>query len=196
MSSHQFIFKKYYFNYITNVLNTNIDKTERIVELSLMNYFLDIYKNEDIIEIGCVSPYYRDTEHKIYDLTDNHHKNIKKNALNLKLNDKYVLSISTIEHFNLNDYNISENNFFDPYEWLLNAITASKKYLITYPLGYNKSLDSKILSSTIEFNYLSRIPNTSRWIEKTKSELTNNDFIYDFSYSTCANCVCIIQNIL
>jgi hypothetical protein len=46
------------------------------------------------------------------------------------------------------------------------------------------------------FNYLSRISNTSRWIEKTKSELTNNDFIYDFSYSTCANCVCIIQNIL
>jgi hypothetical protein len=194
--NNQFIFKNHTFNYITNVLNTNQDKTERIVELPIMEYFLNNYINPNTIEIGCVSPYYFNTSHKIFDLTDPHPRCTKKNAFDVDLTNSYLLSISTVEHFGLSDYNINNIVFFDPYMWILLAIKKCNKFLITYPLGYNKKLDNKILNSSLDIDILCRIPGTSHWIEKNKSELTEYDLTYDFSFNTCANSIIIIQNII
>lgn len=195
---NNFYFRNLPFDYIINVLNTNGDKTERIVELPLIAYFLNLFKySSEIIEIGCVSPYYFDTKHSSYDITDNHKSCIKINAKNLNFKNKYVLSISTIEHFNVDNYNIPKSEFLDPYDFLLELVSVSKKYLITFPLGYNSELDKKILmNNIINTKFLSRVNKSSIWTEKTKSELTESDKIYDFSYKYCANTITVIENIL
>jgi len=114
--------------------------TERIIELSIANYWLN---NTDSIvyEIGCVSPYYwpkRDPH--IVDPFDTHPLNYRKlDMFDVDLEEKNVLSISTIEHIGLKDYNQScKFNACDAFTKIINE---SSKCLITFPLGYNKVLD-------------------------------------------------------
>lgn len=174
-----------------------IDLTERRVEIPLAKLFLDAYgTNSNCIEIGCVTPYYFDTKHKIYDLTDRHQRCVRKNALDIDIKNTYLLSISTIEHFDMGDYNIHSSEFLDPYTWLKSVITHAQKYLITFPLGFNKNLDNQILQSDINTYFLCRNKNSHIWHQKDKTELTEFNLSYDFAFRTCGNSIAIFSNIL
>jgi len=197
MDSNTFIFKNQIINYADKYINHNLQKTERLVELALAEIFLKKYGfYENLIEIGCVTPYYFNVNHKVYDLTDKHPLNQKINAKSVDTKYKYVLSISTIEHFNIVGYNISNDNFLDPTEWLTITMSNSSGFLITFPMGFNKILDSFILESNMITSFLSRLNRSNKWIQKNKSELNDEDMSYDFSYTTCANTIAIIENTL
>lgn len=197
MSDTTFIFNNQKYSYFTK-LDIRLKKTERIVELALLEQLLKLYgTNKKIVEIGCVSPYYFETEHPVYDIQDPHPKNIKANAKNIDFNNKYLLSISTIEHFDINGYNIDQNEFLDPIIWLTKAMSHSDGYFITFPLGFNKRLDSYILLNQIEnTTFLSRLNYSNVWIQKNINILTDIDKSYDFTFTTCANSIAIIQNLL
>ena len=151
-----------------------------------------------MIEIGCVTPYYIDTNHKIYDIQDSHNKCICDNASNVDLDNAYLLSISTVEHFDVGDYNIKEADFLDPYEWIIEAIRQTNKYLITLPIGFNKKLDDKILNYNINISFLSRKNGSQykEWTQKNKNQLTEADLLYDKSFTRCANTLAILDNFL
>lgn len=196
MSNLYFTFNNHTIKYYTKIRESLI-KTERIVELALVQTLFEKYKVYDkIIEIGCVSPYYFDISHTVFDIQDSHPLNIQKNAKDVDVKNKLVLSISTVEHFNVHNYNISESDFINPTNWIINTINSSDGYLITFPLGFNNALDLDILSSDINTQFLSRIDNSNYWIQKTKNQLTLKDKLYDFTFTKCANSVAIIQNLL
>lgn len=197
LNSSHFVFKNKEIEYATKYIKHYLQKTERLVELPLAKLFLETYGHrEDLIEIGCVTPYYFDVYHNIYDLQDKHPKNQKLNAKFVDTKNKYVLSISTIEHFNISGYNISSDNFLDPAEWLTKTISNSLGFFITFPMGFNSILDDFILKSSITTSFLSRSGNSNTWIQKNKSELSPKDIMYDFSYTTCANTIAVIENTL
>lgn len=198
MNNASFLFNNKAYAYYLK-LNSNLLKTERIVELSFLEKILEKYgKNTNLIEIGCVSPYYFETYHNVYDLKDPHPVNKKENAKNINLKNKSVISVSTIEHFNTHGYYIPETDFLDPAIWLKEATSLAKKYFITFPIGFNKNLDSDILlnSSNINTTFLTRQNKSNIWVQKNLNELTNIDKTYDFTYTYCANTIAIIQNLL
>jgi hypothetical protein len=190
-TSHNFfLFKSKKFNYCINSHNTRQDQTERVVEIPLLKFALESMTNP--IEIGCVSPYYWNITHKVYDLTDNHPLCENINAKNINLIDQNIISISTIEHFDIDNYNIDILERIDPEEFLNKIIMQSKKYFITIPLGYNENLTKTLLNMS-NISFLVR-NNGCDWRQKEKNELSKDNLTYNTSY-WFANSVAIIENI-
>lgn len=118
----------------------NCKLTERSVELAIARMWIELHKT-DLIEIGAVTPYYFPRVIKdIVDPTDNNklvtqHKSI----FEINLENKNVISISTVEHIGTGDYGLKEElNSINAIEKIMKE---SKHYLITYPIGYNELLD-------------------------------------------------------
>lgn len=190
-SNHTFTFKNKSFNYCINSHNTRGELTERVVEIPLLDFYLSNIDNP--IEIGCVSPYYWSTDHEIYDLTDDHPSCKNINAKDIKLNDRNIVSISTIEHFDMDNYEIKSDEYIDPIDYLISIISLSNKYLVTFPLGYNRRLTDFILSQkNFEVNFLARKNNT--WVQTEKDSLTNDQLTYN-TYIWYANSIAIMENI-
>jgi hypothetical protein len=175
--------------------NTRGSLTERVVEIPLLQYFLNQYP--DATEIGCVSPYYQPVKHLIYDLTDSHSSCCKKNAKDIDLKNKNIVSISTIEHFDIDNYNISIEDRISPMDYIKQIMNEASRYLITIPLGYNSILTKSILEyAPNHINYIGFLTrDTDRWSEKKVSEIKLSDLNYNTEI-WYANSICIIENIL
>lgn len=114
--------------------------TDRSFELALARKWINIY-GEDIVEVGAVTPYYfRGAINEIIDPSDPHKAvTINKSLFDVDLNNKTILSISTVEHVGLNDYGYAEKK--DSIQAIKYIVEKSKHCLITYPIGYNEKLD-------------------------------------------------------
>jgi hypothetical protein len=184
-----FIYKNKEYNYFNHHHN-NTYINERRVELSLMVEFMKNVKS--FLEIGCVSPYYFDLNHPVYDLSDDHKRAINIDADNISLNDN-ILSISTLEHFGLGDYNNPKEknkaiNFFKK------ITSLGVKCLITWALGYNLELDDFIFKNFKNASFICRDNfEKQTWKQKTLEEL--NDVDKKYGTFSCANGICIIENI-
>lgn len=144
-------------------------ENERSVEISLGRYFLE--KFNDTIEIGAVLPYYGNDSHTIIDLTDEHPKSQKLNALDYDCSGKNILSISTIEHMMKREYNNGSNE--DSIIFLNKVISQAKNYLITWAMDYNEFLDYYIRQhSEIPYFILKRVNWNNEWmVEKDRSKV-------------------------
>ena len=180
---------KSYFNYRDEALNYFFHQhncgyppftcTERIVELSIADYWLNNVDDE-VHEIGCVTPYYWPKRvDNIIDPFDNHLLNFhKKDLFDVDLNNKDVLSISTIEHIGLKQY--GQNSSFTACDAFQKITTESSSCLVTFPLGYNKLLDNFICDEydkTInpsKFTYYKRLKNNLF----SKSKFVKGNFSY------------------
>lgn len=184
------------FNYCINAHNTRGSLTERVVEIPLLQYFLS-KQYPETIEIGCVSPYYQKVNHQIYDMTDTHGSCCKKNAKDIDISGKNIVSISTIEHFDVENYDIPIDEHINSMDYILKIINEAVHYLITIPLGYNTPLTSGMLQygamNTNIVGFLSR--DNNRWIEKHATQINDNDLDYNRSI-WYANSIAIIENIL
>lgn len=167
---------KIHFNYRDEVLNYFFHQhncgyppftcTERIVELSIADNWLNKVEG-DVHEIGCVTPYYwpKRVGH-IVDPFDPHPLNLnKKDMFDVNLNNKDVLSISTIEHIGLNQYD--QNSSFTACDAFQKISTESSSCLVTFPLGYNKLLDNFICDEYGKSLYPSRLT----YYERLKNNL-------------------------
>lgn len=180
-----------YFKHNYNSTWTN----ERHIEVSLGIYFINKF-NFNCIEIGAVMPYYDYTSKLVIDPRDDYQNCYRINALDHSYINENVLSISTIEHFKIDEFNRTD---YDSIICLYKIINEAKNYLITWPIGYNKILDN--------FTKLSNIP---RFIIKRKNieneweideDVNNFDYIYNDAAKPivtgfpCANALCIVTNL-
>lgn len=134
--------------------NTTINN-ERGVEIPLAASFVNklVDKNEDFIEIGCVTPYYFLAQNRklVIDPTDTHEESVKHDALDYEFYGKNILSISTIEHVGFGDYGLSAEHG-KAIKLLNKILLQSKLFFLTIPFGFNLDLDKYILSDFI-MNY-------------------------------------------
>jgi hypothetical protein len=195
LNQDQFIYKNLQLNYCINQHNTRGSLTERVVEIPLLQYFLKQYP--ETVEIGCVSPYYQKVNHKIYDLTDTHQSCCIKNAKNLDIVGKNIVSISTIEHFDVDNYNISIEERTSSMNYILKVIKEASNYLITIPIGYNMPLTTSLMKYGKDHSdivgFLTR--RGSRWEQQNIDQIQKDDFEYNTSI-WYANAIIIIENIL
>jgi hypothetical protein len=188
-----FLFKNISFEYKDFEYNRTIIN-ERCVEVSLAEKF--IKEIESFVEIGCVTPHYYNHNNKVYDLTDNHPKAINKDADLIDLNGKNILSISTIEHFGLNDYN-NPVEIGKAVNFLKKILSLNTKHLITWALGVNIELDEYALSNVENIKFISKIlldNGQYYWKEKDIKDLSDIDKTY--GTHMFANTVAIIENFL
>lgn len=187
-----FIYKNKKYNYFEHNYNkTRIN--ERAVEIPIAIEALNILK-EDVLEIGCVLPYYlNDINHEVVDLVDEHPKSKKIDATTISFKNKNIITISTVEHIGLSDYNIEKKETYSASKLCEKIIDESLKYFITWPLGYNKDLDHWAFNKK-NLSFISRSSNNKyQWVEKKFEELSEEDKTYGtFMF---ANSIIILSNI-
>lgn len=187
-----FTFQGHTFEYFDHPHNrTRIN--ERAVELPLVKYFLDQYPGQSTVEIGAVSPYYFEGKHQIYDLTDDHPRSQKKDALTVSVYDQALLSCSTLEHIGRADaFNSLDDRTIAP-RLLQKWLDISGPYLITWPLGYHIELDQYAIENCNP-KFLVRRPYPShQWQQVSADELTETDKTY--GTFSCANGIAILSHI-
>jgi hypothetical protein len=168
-------------------------QNERKIEIPLGLKFLELVNN-NCIEVGCVMPYYFNVQHKVIDLYDSHPSAQKVDALSYDYTNQNCLSISTIEHFGeiFNDSN-NLGRYFDrdlSFKGLNLIIEKVNKYLISFPIGLNLSLDESVKNSKLFFLILKRDLNNNWHVDKTNS--------FDYKYGVpfpFANAICVLTNL-
>ena len=194
-----FQYKNLDFEFYDHSHNTTI-LNERAIECSLAFDFIE--KVKDFIEIGCVMPHYTDHKQPCYDLTEKHINCINKDASELDIKGKNILSISSIEHFGTQDYGMKGIDSKKGIEFLKKILSQCNKYFLTVPIGYNRDIDNFIFSNVPNARFLSKDHNSTvnNWSEKTAKELTESEKSYGAKGNTknygWANTVCIIENFI
>lgn len=135
---------------------------ERATEVPLGEYFLNKFGN-DVVECGSVMLYYGWDAHIIIDLTDQHPKIHRINALDCHYNGFDVLCLSTIEHFMKREYNNGSDQ--DSIIFLNKIVSEARNYLITFPCCYNEFLDEYVKNSNINRVLLKRISKENEWVQ-------------------------------
>lgn len=161
---------------------------ERNIELPIAFWFIENYNN-DLVEIGEVTPFYRDPQHPVYDLSSQLEER-RKDLFDIDLKGKNVLSISTVEHVGFGDY----GNAPEPH-MALEAIKYikkhTKKYLITYPVGYNTELDDDLMHTKHKY-FLMQRDEHNKW---TMCDHKHMDlFKYNSPYYA-GNAICVLSNV-
>ena len=181
-----------------NVPTDGCRSGERSIEVPLAIDFVSHYaKDEPILELGCVLPYYilKRRNHAVYDLMDRHPQNVARDIRDmadseLKTN---IISISTIEHIDMAEYGIESCGNVSAVDVLKRITENAKRYFITFPLGHNRVLDGYVADSTdLNEVYVTRTKkNPEDWEIVEKTGLT--DEMRQYGTYLNANTVCVLM---
>jgi hypothetical protein len=160
-----------YFDHPHNSTITN----ERCIELTLAFRYLDMVGSSNTIEMGAVTPYYKKGNHICYDPKDPY-ANQSLSCGEIEALGKNVLSISTIEHVGMNEHGIDAKKQ-DAYDFILRTIDQASSCLISWPIGYQLSLDNFFKTNKSFFNYFYYVKHGNKhW------ELSFEDSALDLQY--------------
>lgn len=174
---------------------------ERAVEVSLGNWFLNKFFN--VVEVGAVMPYFLDeTKHEIcdpYDLWPN------CNKIDGELYDytnKNVLSISSIEHFGVDNGYDNNGDKEKAGRSLDKIIKQAQNYLITWPIGQNIYLDDHLKKSNHKYVFMTRKNRRdliNNWYQNTDKNNFDIPYLFwDFGagYYGGPNSIVIVSNLI
>ena len=168
--------------YFDHPYNDTINN-ERAIEIPLALRYIEKVKDLDtFIELGAVLPYYfENLKHSCIDPVDSK-ATISDYAENINYFKKHVLSISTLEHIGTNDYGLKANFKVNPYEVLKRIYEDCSSCLISWPIGYNSSLDDDFFNlDQFDCTCFIRI-NHNKWeeVQKNKLKLVKYNFPFCF----------------
>jgi hypothetical protein len=164
---------------------------ERCIEIPLAERYIKTLE-DDIIEIGAVSPYYRENKHKVYDPYDTHPKSTKLHAEALNIKSKNILSISTIEHFgNTRGFgcNFITDEKFASQNFLEKLVEEAASFFVSVPIHAHPIFDIYIKQNLKKFNWFSYV---KRQQFPPIWELCENESCFNHKYASpfeCANAV-------
>ena len=157
--------------------------SERSVELSLANVFLDTVSRDTTVEIGAVTPYYWPFRVKnICDPVDTHIRvNIKASFLDVNFDQCSVLSLSTFEHIGQKDYGLPDDSSMNK-QAFEKLFVESPRFLITVPGGYNAEMDKYLFALNcqeqgVEINHLVRVQENN-WVQSFDAKIEDLKFSY------------------
>jgi hypothetical protein len=145
-----FVLNGYQFPFFISGINCGYPParmTERSVELSIANVFLDTVPRDKVLEIGAVTPYY--WPYRVLDVCDpvdpHRQVNIRASMLDIKLTGRIVLSISTFEHIGKADYGLERDVQLNVRAFQ-KLFAECECFLITVPGGYFPEMDKYLTS--------------------------------------------------
>lgn len=137
---------------------------ERTVEIPLAMAVYTGFSPSDTIEVGYVlSRQINDRKlsvpkpSRIIDLFETHPDCVKVDAGTVFYFGSFVISISTLEHFDMPDHGNIDTGRNRGVDCLLKILKESSGYFITWPLGYNKKFDQGVRDLGIPVFMLNQI---------------------------------------
>lgn len=183
-----------------NVPTDGCRSGERSIEVPLAIDFISHHvKDEPIVELGCVLPYYilKSGSHSVYDLMDRHPQNVSKDIRDMSDADlqSNIISISTLEHIDKNEYGIASEGNVSAIDILKRVRNNSKRHFMTFPLGHNRTLDEYVLSSTdLGEIFVTRTEaDPEDWMVVDKKDLT--DEMKRYGTYLNANTICVLMKV-
>jgi len=161
-----------YFDHPYNSTSTN----ERCIEVPIGIRFLNLFREDNLIEVGAVLPHYVKSNHDCIDPVDPIASK-KEYAENINYTDSSVLSISTIEHIGHGDYGLPKKEN-QAQEVLLKIYKQSSKCLISWPVGYNRDLDSYVKKNSLFKYVFHKRTKQNEWV------LSTSQSVFDTEYGT------------
>jgi len=140
-----FSFNGQYYPYYIHPHNSTATN-ERKVEIAIAKAFLGDTNPKDILEVGCVLPYYGHEGHLVLDPHDPHPAATHITYEDYDFGDmtfEKAIAISTYEHFGTGDYGKARP--VDVLEQINSLNYLAAEWLITIPVGYNLELDRQLL---------------------------------------------------
>ena len=129
---------------------------ERAVEIPLALRYLKAVGSagEDLVEVGAVTPYYCDNDHRVIDPYDKR-GTIKARAEDYDFTDENVLSISTIEHIGADNQYEARDPMVEglAFKVLEKIYQESKSCFISWGMGFNLALDETVRKNQHNFNH-------------------------------------------
>lgn len=167
----------------------NPRSNERKVELPIAFWFIEEY-NDNLIELGEVSCFYKDAEHPIYDLRADNSTTIVMDISDIDYKGKNVVSVSTLEHVGNGDYGYPKYPE-KVLKLLQKIISQSKNYLLTFPVGFNRQLEKTITDQNMRYILLVR-DEKNNWTQVNDKSF--DEYEYNKPYGA-GNAVAILTNL-
>jgi len=181
-----FKFKSKRYKYFHHFYNTTW-KNERAVEIPIVMDYINKYSNRRILEIGNVISHYYSKKWKVIDKYEKKEGIINRDIIDFKPKKKYdlIVSISTMEHIGFDDEIIDKNKVILALRNIKkNCIRQGGLMIITFPLGYNKFMDSNFFKGKLGFDkeyFFKRISKDNKWVEVHKEDIINIKYGKPFS---------------
>lgn len=138
------------------------DPNERALELAVAHEFLSLFPPRQVVEVGATTsttyfydvndrrkatPLFVQVPHTVIDIGDQNPWIVKTDAEDYDYVERFVLSISTLEHIGNGDYGEVDRD--KAVRCLTKIINQSRAYLISFPPRYNPTLDFYVQRSDI-----------------------------------------------
>lgn len=165
-----FIFNDKLYDYFDHPYNTTI-QNERCIEIPIVRNYLAKYPEKRVLEVGNVLSHYYYCNHIIVDKYE-----IGEGVKNIDINEYFpeelfdiVVSISTIEH-------VSEERevLLRTFEHLKSLLKPNGVLMITFPLGYNKCIDTMLADKCFKdfaCYYMERIDKYYGWVQAEYNDI-------------------------
>jgi hypothetical protein len=174
------------YKYFCSLFNFTF-RTERAVEVPIALDYVKRNSNQAILEVGNVLNHYFKFKHDIVDKYENAEGVTNQDIVEYKTTKKYdlVISISTLEHVGYNEEPKDKNKVLAAIENMKSLLADSGVMLVTFPWGYNKSLDSLFVEGKLKFSeayFLKRVSKNNDWKQVEFNEIKNSEFGNPYLY--------------
>lgn len=162
-------------------------KNERIVELPIIWREIENNNGKRILEVGNVLSHYFKCDHDIVDKYEKAPRVINEDIVDFK-NKKYdlIVSISTIEHIGYDEKPRDPGKITKALNNIKKLLNKNGKFVATFPIGYNKYLDEKLIKNKLPFSrvlFMKRISKENEWIETNYENIKDVKFGSPFGYA-------------
>lgn len=187
ISEEQYFKKPLYYNKSSTTLDN-----ERCIEIELGVRYKEKAKN--IIEIGAVLPYYVASDHVVIDPSDEKSTH-KIGAEEYDYTDKHILSISTIEHIGRLEYGLTNEDKDLAFNVFKSILHSCKSCLISWPIGFNKTLDDQVKNISHELDHFFYKRVASHWMLSYEESNFNGIYRHHQPKSLGRTIICVTKGI-
>lgn len=172
------------YEYFDDPVNTTLIN-ERCIEIPLGIRFLDRIDINNIIEVGCVMPFYGYCEHLIVDQFEKDHpagEVLNVDAMTFDFTGRDILCLSTIEHIGKEDY---LNTDIDPQKAIdvLNKFDKeANSFLVTWGAMYHNELDEYVKANLDRWDWWGFVKTSQTEWEYTGQDMKVWDQKFDGNY--------------
>ena len=168
LSRQNFELDKLVYSYILHPYN-HTWCNERAIELPVVFKYMSQRSFAHVLEIGNVISYYKQSRHDVLDKYEHGVGIIREDILSYEPVHTYdlIVSISTIEHVGIDENPKNPEKVLDVFPKIMQMLAPGGCAIITFPVGYNKFLDSCIKKRIVTSKslFMKRISKENNWKE-------------------------------
>ncbi len=163
---------------------------ERCVEVPIARDYVEQFAGRRMLEVGNVLWKYFPTSHDVVDKYETGQGDhvIRQDIVDYRPDKKYdlIISVSTIEHIGWDDLPRDRDKIPRTLNILRQLLRPGGQIVVTFPLGYNRFLDTMLRDGALEFDeryFLKRTSWQNDWQQVDWPSVRRADYGYPYYYA-------------